>query len=515
LTVSRDDEDFVQRLCDCLRARTGGPVALKETHISWLLLTDRLAFKLKKPVRLPFLDFGTPSLRRHFCEEEIRLNRRLSHSLYRGLVAVRGTRAAPAIGGDGPFIDTLVCMRRFPDDAVLSERLVARRLLPWHVERLASRIADFHEAAQRIGTDTGRDAVARAVAPVEAVVSQLMRARSAQALAPVERWIVDQARRLAPVFREREAGGAVRDCHGDLHLSNTVVLGDDVTAFDCIEFDASLRRIDVMSDVAFLTMDLKARGRADLAQRFLEQYLEHRGDYDGLRILRFHEVHRALVRDLVASLRPRASEPASPGEPDYLAVAGRLVAEAAAAPRLAIVSGLAGSGKSTLARRLVEQVGGVRIRSDVERKRLFGLASLERSDRIEGGIYGADASDRTYARLVDCAGRALAGGFAVIVDASFLSAAHRRALRALAAERRVPFAIFAAHADEAILRERVRARSAAGSDASEADLHVLELQQRTRERFEPDELPHLIDVDTGDSLDARALAARWACASVP
>jgi aminoglycoside phosphotransferase family enzyme/predicted kinase len=506
-TPSLPDDAFVQRLREVLARRTGGPVQLAETHISWVLLTRRLALKLKKPVRLPFLDFGTPALRRHFCEEEIRLNRRLSRSLYRGLVAVRGSRAAPAIGGAGPVIDTLVCMRRFPDDAVLSERLATGRLEPWHVERLARRIAAFHEAAAVIEAEPGQDASAQAVAPVEAVVSQLERVRPAPDFAPVERWLREREQLLAPAFRERRAGGAIRDCHGDLHLSNTVVLGEDVTAFDCIEFDSALRRIDVMSDVAFLTMDLKARGRPDLAHRFLDVYLESRGDYDGLRVLRFHEVHRALVRDLVASLRRQA--PGS-GEPDYLATARRLVQEADAPPRLALVCGLAGSGKSTLAARLVERTGAVRVRSDVERKRLFGLSSLERSDRIEGGIYGDDASERTYARLADCAGHALAGGFHAIVDATFLAAAHRRAFQALAAARRVPFTIFALQADEALLRARVRARSEAGGDASEADLRVLEHQLQTREPFEADERPHVIPVNSGHALDVGALAARWA-----
>jgi aminoglycoside phosphotransferase family enzyme/predicted kinase len=509
------DDVFVQRLREVLERRTGDAVRLAETHISWILLTRRLALKLKKPVRLPFLDFGTPALRRHFCEEEIRLNRRLSRSLYRGLVAVRGTREAPSMAGAGPDIDTLVCMRRFPDDAVLDRRLAAGRLEPCHVERLARRIAAFHEAAAVVEAEAAQDAAARAIAPVEAVVSQLERARPAPDLAPVVRWLRERERGLAQAFRERQAGGAIRDCHGDLHLSNTVVLGEDVTAFDCIEFDPALRRIDVMSDVAFLTMDLKARGRSDLAHRFLDVYLEGRGDYDGLRVLRFHEVHRALVRDLVASLRPRAPGSGDDGEPDYLATARRLVQDADAPPRLAIVCGLAGSGKSTLAARLVERTGAVRARSDVERKRLFGLSSLERSDRIEGGIYDEAASERTYARLADCASRALAGGFHAIVDATFLAAAHRRAFRALAAERGVPFAIFALHAEESILRDRVRARSAAGSDASEADLRVLEHQLRTREEFDADERAHVISVDSGQAVDVDALAMRWAAGARP
>jgi aminoglycoside phosphotransferase family enzyme/predicted kinase len=505
-TAQPEDADFVQRLRQELQRRTGGCVTLVETHISWLFLAGRLAFKLKKPVRLPFLDFSTPALRWHFCAEEIRLNRRLCASLYRGLVAVRRSRAEPAIGGAGPIIDALVCMRRFPDDAVLSARLAAGRLTPEQVDRLAHRIARFHDAAEIVQSDATQDAACRAFAPVQAVLSQLKAVRAAQTLAPIEAWLQDRQRVLAPVMRERHARGAVRDGHGDLHLSNTVILGDEVTAFDCIEFDPSLRRIDVMSDVAFLTMDLKARERADLAARFLDGYLEGRGDYEGLRLLRFHEVQRALVRDLVASLRPAAT---SSGGPDYLALAQRLIRAADEAPRLAIVCGLAGTGKSTLARELVQRTGAVRVRSDVERKRLFGLSVLERSGHIEGGIYDEATSARTYARLADCARCALAGGYAVVVDAAFLSHAQRRAFRALAQEQGVAFTIFALHADDAVLRARVRDRFTAGSDASEADLRVLDLQARLREPFEPCELGDVIHVDSGQALDAAGLAGRW------
>jgi predicted kinase len=252
-------------------------------------------------------------------------------------------------------------------------------------------------------------------------------------------------------------------------------------------------------------MELKAHGRADLAHRFLDGYLERRGDYDGLRVLRFHEVHRALVRDLVASLHAPA-----PGAPDYLAVAASLVREAGRLPRLAIVSGVAGSGKSTLANELARRSGAVRIRSDVERKRIFGLSAQERSDHVEGGIYGSEASARTYARLVDCATCALAGSYPVIVDATFLSAAQRLNFRALAERRRIPFTIFAVDADAGVLQARVRDRLAAGSDASEADTAVLDMQLRTREPLEDCERPHAIAVDTARNPDFSALAATWA-----
>jgi aminoglycoside phosphotransferase family enzyme/predicted kinase len=504
---SAADGEFPRLVHEMLERRLGEPVRRVETHISWVFVSRRLAFKLKKPVRLPFADFSTPALRRQACEEELRLNRRLAPSLYRGLVSLRGSRARPRLGGHGRRIDTLVVMRRFPDDALLGRRLAAGRLRPEDVERLALRIAAFHERADVVGAEEG-DAAARAVAPVEAVLAQLGEHVEAPALAAVTAWLRERMRSLAPVWRARQAAGAVRDGHGDLHLDNAVVLGDDVTAFDCLEFDPALRRIDVMSDIAFMTMDLKAHGRADLAARFLDAYLERRGDYHGLRILRFHEVYRALVRALVARLRPGAPAEA-PSGPDYLALAGRLVDEEGAQPRLAIVCGLSGAGKSTLAGALLAATGAVRVRSDVERKRLFGLGSHERSDTVPGGIYGPEAGARTYQRLAACAGAALAGGYPVIVDATFLARAQRQAFRALAAALGVPFAIFACDAAESVLRSRVSARRAAGGDPSEADVLVLEQQMREREAWSPDELAFVMPVDTTKPPPVAELAARW------
>lgn len=344
---------LVARLQGILERRTSRPVALKETHISWVLLTDRLALKLKKPLRLPFLDFGTAALRRRACEEELRLNRRLAPGLYRRVLPVRGTRDAPTFGGIGADIDAVVCMRRFPDGALLGERIAAGRLLPWHVGRLAVRIARFHEAAEVV-RDDGGDAAERAANPVEALLAQLAATQPASWNAMAARWLAGRRLALAPAWRERLASGAIRECHGDLHLANAVVLGEDVTAFDCIEFDPALGRIDVMSDVAFMTMDLQAHGRPDQAHRFLDAYLEGRGDHGGLRVLRFYEVCRALVRALVARLSP----PAARGDaPDYLGLATRWMTQPDETPRLAILCGLAGSGKSTLAGRLVQDTG--------------------------------------------------------------------------------------------------------------------------------------------------------------
>ena len=498
-------------LVDALRRRladvTGQPVALVETHISWVLLADRLAYKLKKPVRLSFVDFSTLALRKQFCDEELRLNQRLAPSLYLGVVPVCGTLQAPHIAGTGAVIDYAVCMRRFAAGALLSERLAAGELQPEHLEGLACRLADFHRNAP-IAPDVltlGK----RAVQPVLAVLRQLQAVHGAGRIEPIWSWFTAQTAALCDVWPMRQHDGRVRECHGDLHLANVALVEGEATPFDCIEFDSALRCTDVMGDVGFLTMDLKANGRCDLAFRFLDAYLQCSGDYGGVQVLRFYEVYRALVRSLVGSLRARVEGIGAPvAGPDYLGCAERIAQGVANAPRLLITHGVSGSGKSTLAQQLMTRAGAIRLRSDVERKRLFGISALDRSTG-RAQIYGADATARTFDRLARSARTALRAGYPVIVDATFLRRGERDMFRALAAELRVPCTILHCTAGQARLRERVAARSARGGDASEADVAVLDRQLACREPLASDELEITIEVATDEPVDVPALCDRW------
>jgi len=489
------------RLVDGLRrrlSRGGRRVVLRETHLSWIVLAGRLAVKVKKPVRLPFVDFSEPDARRLACEAELGLNRRLAPRLYRRVVRVRGSPEAPRFAGGDVPIDTVLCMRRFPDGALMSERLAAGRLEPRHIECLAVRVARFHDTAEIVRD--GDDPVRRSVAPVAQLIEQLGRFETTQWTAEARRWLADQAGRLGPVFRSRSAAGAVRDGHGDLHLANAVVLGDDATAFDCIEFDPALRRIDVLADIAFMTMDLQAHGRPDLAHRFLDAYLAARGDFEGLAVLRLHEAARACVRRLVQRLSPGG--PAA-DDTDYLEIARRKMRVRSDRPRLAITSGPSGSGKSTIAARLVDATGAVRARSDVERKRLGG------SPPQGAALYGSDMTARTYARLAECARAALAAGYDMIVDAAFLHRRQRDAFAQLAAELGVPFTVLAFDAPAAELARRVRARAAQGGDPSDADEAVLASQLRTCDPIDADEAQRTVRVASSGPVDVAELAAAW------
>ena len=490
-----------------------GRVRLIETHISWVLLTGNWAYKVKKPVDLGFVDFSTLKLRRRYCEEELRLNRRLAPAIYDSVVEIRGAPAAPRIGGSGPVLEYAVRMREFPQSA-LADRMAARRALrPQMIDALARTIAEFHRGApaaaksQRFGTPA--TALAAALQNFDHILPSLARVDSRNLLRRLRKWTRAEhaARRRALLSRRR--GGFVRECHGDLHLGNIAVLEGCPTPFDCIEFNAALRWIDVMSEVAFLLMDLADHGRADLASRFLNAYLEVTGDYRGLEVLRYYLVYRALVRAKVNVLRARQPQ-VSAMEKKRL---GRLVHgyldlaqdyTMRRPPALMITHGVSGSGKTSATQSLIELAGAVRIRSDVERKRLHGLAPLARSGSGMGrGIYTPAANAATYAHLERLARRILASGMPVVVDAAFLKRAEREAFRVLAADMGVPFVILDFTAPAELLAARVATRAAGGRDASEAGVSVIARQLATREPLAPEEMPATFTLDTSRPVTPR------------
>jgi aminoglycoside phosphotransferase family enzyme/predicted kinase len=512
-----DDESIarsrVAALRSALEAAGSAPVRLIETHISWVLLADAFAYKLKKPVRLPFLDFTTLAGRRRFCAEELRLNRRLAPSLYLDVVDVRDAPAGPAFGGDeGPVVDAAVRMRRFPDGALWSEMLAAGTLAPRHVDAMARRLAEFHGKAE-----VAPPGSAFASAAVhERVTRRLLDAMETGAGAArsdwpaLRAWLEGQLHALEPHWDARRHAGRVRECHGDLHLANVLQLDGEPTAFDGIEFDAELRWIDVLDDMAFLAMDLLAHGRRALAFRFINAYLEASGDYDGLPGLRFHMVCRALVRSQVMGITAgQGTRPAGHCDAgDYLSLAVALCRDEDA--RLAITHGLPGSGKTFASQGLLEVAGAIRVRSDVERKRLFGLGALETSQgRVAGGIYEESATRRTYGRLRDDARVALGAGWRVIVDAAFLRRSERATFAALAASLGVPFAIVDCRAPLDVLRKRLELRQAGGGDASEADVKVLERLLAADEPLDDNERTGLVVVDADRPTPADDWAQQW------
>jgi uncharacterized protein len=482
------------------------------TAISSLVVAGDEVFKLRKPLTLDFLDFSTAEQRRHDCDEELRLNRRTAPAVYLDVRPITGSPDAPRLGGEATAaIDWALRMRRFDDHQRL-DRLADRQELDAPlIDALALVVARFHAALPPSPPAYGQPYSVRhwAIGNFEALASGPAARSHASRLAALRAWTETEYERIAPLLAARHAGGFVRECHGDLHLANIVLVDGQPLPFDCLEFNPALRHIDVMADLSFLFMDLQRRGLPALAWRVVNAWAEHTGDYAGLATLRFFAVYRALVRAKVALLRAEQHDAQAwtAFERD-LARAEALSAPLHSALHLVLTSGVSGSGKSTVAQLLVDALGAIRIRSDVERKRLFGLAAQARPSPDDvARLYGADATVRTYARLGELARTLLCAGMHVVVDAAFLRRHERDAMRALAAEAGAHTTLLDCHAPAAVLRERVRRRLADNRDASDADGAVLEHQLATREPTADDEHARALDTDTDlATLRARALA---------
>lgn len=475
-----------------------------ETHISWVFLTGPYAYKIKKAVKLAFLDFSTLDARRRYCEEELRLNRRLAPDIYLEVVAVRGTPDRPRIGGDGAVLDYAVKMRQFSQDALASRVLARGDLTAKRLMDLANRIAAFHTAAPRDppGECGTPESVSRsALQNFDEIAALLTEARDRNVLAALRRWTGKEDGAMRSVFARRRMQGMVREGHGDLHLGNIVLVGDALIPFDCIEFSDALRWNDVMSEVAFLVMDLMDRGAAELAYLFLNAYLERTGDYEGLGVLRFYLVYRAMVRAKIHLIRAHQRGGDNTEHARLVAAYRTYIALARHCARrekpvLLLMHGLSGSGKSTIATQLMQLLGAIRVRSDVERKRLRGLAAHERSaSPVGGGLYTADASRATYERLTAIARSAIDAGYRVLVDAAFLQRWQRARMTQLAEELGIPLLLLQVQAADASLRRRVLQRSTEGPNASEADLQVLDHQLAHQEPLSVSELQQTITLD--------------------
>ncbi len=485
-----------------------GTVRLIETHISWVLLTGTYAYKIKKPVALGFVDFSTLERRRHYCAEELRLNRRLAPELYIEVVPITGCLENPEVGGAGTPFEYALKMREFEQDNLLAHRLSQGLLLAQHIDAIADACVGFHAhtpAADPMSKFGAADTLLSVALDNFLAIERLLSGNGMHLrLSALKRWTQAEHTHQRANFANRKDAGRIRECHGDLHLGNIAMVDAQPTIFDCIEFNEEFRWIDVMNEIAFITMDLAAHTRPDFAFRLLNRYLEGSGDYEGLHVLRFYLVYRALVRAKIDCIRARQPDlPQGADTREWQDFVARVqLAENFAQPRqrvLAITFGLSGSGKTLASQHALEQVQAIRIRSDVERKRLFGLQpGASSNSSIDSGIYQAEASTRTYERLAALATICIQAGFPVIVDAAFLRRETRQRFRELAQALAARFVIISCSASERELQARVERRRRTSQDASEANLEVLRRQQRDVESLDEVERAYEIAVDTGD-----------------
>ncbi len=478
-------------------------VRVLNTHISWVVLTGAFAYKIKKPIKLAFLDYSTLELRKRYCELELELNKRWAPELYVEVVPICGSFDAPIVGGEGTPIEYALKMNQFPQDAQLDVQLAAGLLTSADMVRLAETIAKIHAVVPVYDALSGEEFLAAIRRQMLDNFEYLQDADGVRRLLSWTRRTLDDCGEL---LAARYESGFVRECHGDLHLKNLVRLPSGVTPYDCVEFSVELRNIDVISDVSFLVMDLVARSERRLAYAFINRYLECTGDYEGVTVLGLYFVYHALIRAKIAAIRAieRTHETTrrhDQKETAHYCNVARWWTEFGT-PRLIIMHGFSGSGKTWLSQQLMRRLSSIRVRSDIERKRMHGLAETERSDSaVEQGLYRPETSAGLYARLAEISEAILNVGHNVIVDAAFLDRAERDRFRDLAAHAGGAFVIISTSAARDELHRRVESRHRAFGDPSEADIAVVDHQFDHADALDDDERDRVIEVATDRPVD--------------
>jgi hypothetical protein len=425
------------------------------THISHVFLAGSRAFKLKRAVKLDYVDFSSLKRRKAMCEREVFLNRRTAPNLYKGVVPVtRTAKGELRLGGKGKAVEWLVEMQAF-DRARTLDRLAYQGPLPSGIARdLADAVAAFHDTAEGSRSFGG----ATALASIIAGNAHAFLACPAHSFSP-------QA--VAALLDRRRRNGGVRRCHGDLHLGNICLIDGRPTLFDCLEFDDALSTIDVLYDLAFLLMDLVHAGLTADANLVFNRYLDRRNETEGLAAQPLFMSIRAAIRAHVTALKgdDRIAEAQS-----YMELACDLLKPKP--PRLIAIGGLSGSGKSMVAYGLAPDIGAVPgarvIRSDVIRKHMFGVAP---ETRLTPDAYSPDVTARVYETVMTEASAVLAAGYSSIIDAVSLRPDERATIAVLAANARVPFTGLWLEAPTAVLEQRIGGRSNDASDADRAVLH--------------------------------------------
>ena len=486
-----------------------------ETHISWVLLTGKIVYKIKKPVDLGFVDFTTLEKRRHYCFEELHLNKRLAPELYIDVVAITSNATELTINGDGTVIDYAVRLHQFDLNDQFDVLISHHKLTLDHIRELAAIIADFHDAIKRAAADSqyGEPQTIHNVTTdsYQHCLDLLREQPDIQRINTLKSWSDTEYARIHDTLVTRKRNGFVRECHGDLHLGNIAIYNGKITPFDCIEFNPEFRWIDVISEVAFLVMDLIARGRQDMATLYLNEYLTRTGDFQSLDCLRYYLVYRSMVRAKVEIIRasqikrdPRYEHTALSNYYHFVDLASTFCHSEK--PALIITHGLSGSGKSTIARKLQQFMFSIHLRSDVERKRLYKLQAADKTDSaIDQGIYSKEASRKTYDKLLMLSDSIISNHWNVIVDATFLQQQDRNRFRELAIQRNATFIILDCVATQTSLEQRIISRATEPGNVSEATLSVLHNQLSADQPVADYEQKYCIKLDTDRSIDFQQL----------
>jgi len=477
-----------------------GEVTHKETHISHLFFAGDLVYKIKKAVRYSFLDYATLAKRRYYLQEELRLNRRLAPSVYLGVMPIAFDESGWRLGGWAEPGEYTLVMRRLPEKRMLPFLLDTRQVTPEMIRELAQLLAGFHAAAKSVLDIDPSD-----------YLSKLER-QWQENLADVERYLVPGADHQAlqaikssgrefieahkDLLARRVTEGWIRDVHGDLHADHICFAPEGIQIFDCIEFNANLRRCDLAAEMAFLSMDLCVRGGESLVEPFIARYGELLTDADLPRLLPFFECYRALVRAKVHALRTGGwNDDAA----RYFNFAQRFT-WARFKPFLVLICGFSGSGKSTLARALGKRLGVAVINSDVERKMIAGKLGRH-AVPLNEGIYGPAMTDKTYGRMARQAETQILLGRGAILDATFGRKRQGAKIVRLAAKHKVPLVIIHCATSEATTERRLRLRAAQGTDVSDGRWEIYLAQKATQEPMDEFTPGSVLELETDAPLE--------------
>jgi aminoglycoside phosphotransferase family enzyme/predicted kinase len=464
-------------------------VELVQTQMSFVFLAGEYVYKVKKPVDLGYLDYTTLEKRRYFCQQELKLNRRLCADAYLGVVPIVKHGASFTVEGEGSPVEYAVKMRRLPGEAMLDRLLAEDKAMPEMLARVADKLADFHEMAETNAAISAFGDLATIRQNTEENFNQTEKSIGRTISLPkyerIKRYTNEFIQKNAALFQERKVNRRIRDCHGDLHAAH-ICFCNGICIYDCIEFNDRFRYADVASEVAFLAMDLDHHGRADLARHFVDAYVARSGDTELKTLLAFYKCYRAYVRGKVESFKlddPYISDEDKINIRDVASSYFHLShAYTWSRPILFITVGLVGTGKSTLSRALAGRLGLVVLSSDITRKRLAGIPLTEhRFQGFHGGIYTPEFTRKTYDAMFAKAGKILSDGGRVLLDASFIHRDERLRAKELAEKSNARFIVLECRLDEGSILRYLEQRQREGS-VSDGRAEILEPQKK---RFDP------------------------------
>jgi hypothetical protein len=486
------------------------PIQLLQTHVSYVFLTGDYAYKVKKPVNFGFLDFSTLEKRQHFCQEELRLNQRGAADLYLDVLPITQIGDRVQLGGSGTVVEYTVKMRQFPQSALFTEIYDRGELTTELLERLAAELARFHRRAET--SDYIR--TFGTVEQIRLAIDENYEQTKHYVGGPQTPQQLDETRHYTDrlfseqraLFDSRIKHNWIRECHGDVHLRNIALWQDKILLFDCIEFNEPFRFVDTMFDVAYIVMDLDARDRQDLSNRFLNAYIEQMGDWEGLQVLPLYLSRQSYVRAKVTSfllddpsIPESVKQESSQTAARYYHLAWNYTRPKQG--RIILMAGLSGSGKSTVARMLASQFNGIQIRSDAVRKHLAGVPLTEPGD---AALYSPDMTQRVYDRLLTL-GLTLANqGYTVILDAKYDRQALRQAIRSQAEEHQLSCHMVYCTAPLEVRQQWLQARAGDVSDAT-VDL----LSKQYMEPFTDAEHSDVTILNTTEDLATQLKRIEW------